>query len=634
MSMKSFAELLSSSIIKKVALGNSLTIPLLLILFVVTVFHNTLLNSFSYDDDVIILYNQKNLGELGNLTTLITKDYFSISKETTYRPVVTLSYFMDQYVWGLNPFGFHLTNLFLHLANVLLVYLLFSRLCPNNLIAIASTALYSVQPVLTEAINSIGFREDLLATMFVLLSTLLYIRGNLAISTLSYGMALLSKESAFPLPLILIAYDYLYHRGLFPKRYLLYFLISALYLYLRFFVLYNPVEDTLINKVPLLMRLASIPVAMLYYIKLLLFPISLVSDFPSFDFLLRPSLSVYLIPAIGLTILIWLTKKGVVNKAAIFGIFWFTLTLLPVLNIVPIIYPFAERFLYLPAIGFMLFIGNLQMKGSFANVKFILILVTVISFSLLSHKRNSVWENEEALWRDTVSKAPDSLRGSLNMSVLFFNKKEYDASIAVLKKYLELAPEYPTVYNNMGNAYAGKGEYAIAIKKYEKAILLDSNYMEPRKNLAVIYKMEGKFEKAMEEYRKALEIEPDNPDLYQSMGIIYAEQGLFDKAVKAFETALMKDPLSTEAHYGLGILYEVKGMNMKAFQEYQKELAINPLYSEARIAIGNLYAKNGRPREAKREFLAVLKEEPDNEEARLSLHKLREAKAKGNKNAN
>lgn len=618
-------ELSTSSIIKTVS-GNRLIIPLLLILFITIVFHNTLLNSFSYDDNVIIVFNQKNLGELGNLPTLVTKEYFSISKETTYRPLVTLSYFMDQYLWGLNPFGFHLTNLLLHLANVLLVYSLFQRLCRSDLIAIASTALYSVQPVLTEAINSVGFREDLLATMFVLLSTLLYIRGNLAISILSYGMALLSKESAFPLPFILIAYDYLYHRCTNLKKYLWYSLIAALYLYLRFFLLYNPVEDTLINKVPLLMRLSSIPVAIFYYIKLLLFPIPLISDYPSFDFLLRPAVSVYLIAAMSFAIFTGLIKIGAVNRTALFGVCWFMFTLLPVLNIVPIIYPFAERFLYLPAIGFMLFIGNLQLKGSLASVKAMLILVTVISFSVLSHHRNAIWENEEGLWRDTISKAPHSLRASLNMSALLVNKKEYDAAIAVLKKYLELAPEYPTVYNNMGNAYVGKGEYVIAIKNYEKAILLDSHYMEPRKNLAIIYKIEREPEKAMEEYRKAIEIEPDNPDLYQSMGITYAEQGLFDKAVKAFETALTKDPLSTEAHYGLGILYEEKGMNMKAFQEYQEELTINPLYSEARIAIGNLYAKNGRPREAKREFMAVLKEKPENEEARLSLHKLREMK--------
>lgn len=623
--MKSMDKLSTSPVIKMSA--NRLIIPLLLILFVTIVFHNTLLDSFSYDDNVIIVLNQKNLGELGNLTTLVTKDYFSISKETTYRPLVTLSYFMDQHVWELNPFGFHLTNLLLHLANVLLVYSLFQRLCRSDLIAIASTALYSVQPVLTEAINSVGFREDLLATILVLLSTLLYIRGNMTISVLSYGMALLSKESAFPLPLILIAYDYLYHRGINLKKYLWYSLIVALYLYLRFFLLYNPVEDTLTNKVPLLMRLTSIPIAMFYYIKLLLFPISLLSNYPSFDFLLRPAVSVSLMAAIGFAILlIRLIKKRVLNKTAVFGICWFTLTLLPVLNIVPIINPFAERFLYLPAIGFMLFLGNLQIKSSFTIVKIALISVISISFSVLSHNRNVVWKTEEGLWTDTISKSPNSLSASLNMSALLVNKKEYDAAIAVLKKYLELATEYPTVYNNMGNAYVGKGEYAIAIKNYEKAILLDSHYMEPRKNLAIIYKMEGNFEKAMEEHRKAIEIEPDNPDLYQSMGITYAEQGLFDKAVRAFETALMKDPLSTEAHYGLGILYEGKGMNMKAFQEYQEELAINPLYSEARIAIGNLYAKNGRPREAKREFMAVLKEEPDNEEARLSLHKLREMK--------
>lgn len=608
------------------ARGNRLLIPLLLVLIATAAFHNTLLNSFSYDDNVIIVHNQQNLGSLENMMALVTKDYFSISKEATYRPMVTFSYFMDQYIWGLNPFGFHLTNFFIHLVNSLLVLSLFKRLCGNDFIAVASAALYSVQPVLTEAINSVGFREDLLASMLVLLSMLLYLKGRLQMSILSYGMALLSKESAFPLPLLIIAYDYLYDRGIIFKRYLWYSIIAVLYLYIRFFLLYNPVEETLSNKVPLLLRLASIPVVIFYYIKLLLFPIPLVADYPSFDFLLMPSLSSYLMPVTG--ILIWLATRRFLNKAAIFGICWFMVTLLPVLNIVPIIYPFAERFLYLPAIGFMLFIGNLQMNGRFLNVRAVLILFTVISFFALSYNRNTIWKSEESLWKDTISKSPHSLRASLNMSALLFNKKEYDSAIEVLKRYLELAPEYHGVFNSMGNAYAGKKDYANAIENYEKAISLKPGEIAYRGRLSVIYEIQGDLKRSLEECKKALEIDPYNPDLLQRIGNIYAAQGLFEESAKAFEKALSINPLFPDAHYSLGVLYERKGMNIKAFQEYRDELAINHLYSAARIAIGNLFAKSGRYKEAKREFLAVLNEEPENEEARLSLHKLREIKAK------
>lgn len=599
---------------------------LLIVFFVALTFHNILLNDFSYDDNIVIVSNQRELANIWNIPSLFTKGYFLISKEATYRPIVTISYILDQYAWGFNPLGYHLTNLFLHLINSVMLFYFLSRLCKNDLSSIISTILYVVHPALTEVVNSIGFREDLIATVFVLISMLFYIRGAVLFSVISYGAALLSKESAFPLPVVIIAYDYLYKNKLILRRYWPYLLISGFYLYLRFYLLTNPIEEILTSKLMIFTKLASIPSAFFYYTKLLLFPFSLTADYANFSFMLNPSFCITVIVLLCVVILVILIKNNIFDKASVFGIIWFFTFLSPVLNLIPIVDPFAERFIYLPSVGFMLCIGHYGMRNIFLRPRFILFMLIAIIFSTLAFHRNKVWQSEELLWRDTSLKSPRSYRATMNLSILLINKREYNAAITLNKNYFKLEPGFAQLYNNLGNAYSGSGDNNLAIRSYERAIYLNPTYVQPLLNLAMLYKRKGEFSKALGLANKTISIEPNNPEGHNYLAIVYADQGLFDKAMVEFKQAIKENPYIQNVHYSLGLIYESKGKNVMALKQYAEELSINPFHAKARIAIGRLYYNNGRRELAKREFLAVLREEPDNEEARESLHKLRLSK--------
>jgi len=206
-------------------------LPLIIILISILLYLNTLPNTFVYDDAYVITENYF-IKSLGNLPKLFTKDYLPLSGELSYRPVVTLTYFFDYAIWRQNPLGYHLTNVILHTINVFLFYLFIKSISRNSSLSILATLLFLSHPLLTETVNAVCYREDILVSIFFLLAFIYFIkiripfsgRGNLTqqintrlvlyytISCASYCLALFSKEMAITLPILLVLFELLYPR--------------------------------------------------------------------------------------------------------------------------------------------------------------------------------------------------------------------------------------------------------------------------------------------------------------------------------------------------------------------------------------------------------------------------------------
>ena len=140
-------------------------LPILISLISFLTYLNTLHHQFVFDDFRIIV-NNPFIRDWKHFPSLFNCDYFKISGELSYRPLVTLSYFTDYAIWGLNPFGFHLTNLVIHTLNTFIAYLLLSKITRNFYLTVISCLFFSIHPILTETVNSVGFREDLLCATF------------------------------------------------------------------------------------------------------------------------------------------------------------------------------------------------------------------------------------------------------------------------------------------------------------------------------------------------------------------------------------------------------------------------------------------------------------------------------------
>ncbi|MFQ5962249.1 MAG: hypothetical protein ACE5MG_12715, partial [Candidatus Methylomirabilales bacterium] len=272
---------------------NSIRILLILMLLPALLYVNGIGNGFLIDDEIIVDTNTRPLLTEGPLSIFAKGEKFQSLDLPYYRPVMNLSFYFDRILWGMNPAGFHITNVLLHILNTLLVFALASFLIGGRIIPFLAGLFFAVHPVHTESLDLIQGRSDLLCSFFFLYSLLLFIqfihRSTEKSSPFLYAaslvmcfLSLLTKEMAATLPLILLLYSVVFRkpaqiRGRTISPCLLsapFFVVLGIYLLLRVWILGAPSTPANLGS-SLLPRLLLIPQAFMTYIKLLLWPFSL-----------------------------------------------------------------------------------------------------------------------------------------------------------------------------------------------------------------------------------------------------------------------------------------------------------------------------------------------------------------------
>ncbi|MDO8446165.1 MAG: tetratricopeptide repeat protein, partial [Deltaproteobacteria bacterium] len=471
-------------------LNRFLPIPLI-VLLAMGIYVNTLKNGFVFDDKDTIV-NNIFIKELNNLPKLFDKDYFKLSGEISYRPVVTFTYIFEYALFGLKPWGYHLTNILLHAFNVVLLYIFVQLLIEGSdrakVVPLLTAFLFATHPVLTEAVNAISFREDLLVFLFYITTLNLYLisRPNskagrppfwtvmlYLASCVTFFIALFSKEMAVTLPLIIYWYEWVYCdkkrdlvKILFNWYNIGYIVITLFYIYLRSYYFHNPMERDFLGW-EVADRLLTVPWLILNFLKLTIFPISLsvdylimpVKDAASLSFLL-PSISI--ISLIGMTFLIGKKEKWIA-----FGIGFFLITLTPVYNIIPITNPLAIRYLYMPAVGFCMamglnfcllyeaFISRHKTRKLYLSILFIAIMVIYSSGAI---NRNKAWKDNYSLWSDAARKVPQNIRPYYNdLGNILYEQGRFEEAIKQYQMAIRLRPDFVEAYNNLGNVLVEMG---------------------------------------------------------------------------------------------------------------------------------------------------------------------------------
>lgn len=523
-------------------------IPPLLIIFAVSIllYANTLENGFVHDDGDIVV-NNRFIRNLHNLPYLAGKNYFSLSGEKSYRPVVTLTYFIDHAIFGLKPWGYHLTNLLLHAVNGTLLFIfliLFLRESGQGIKVgqpLIISLIFVTHPILTEAVNAVSFREDLLTSIFFMATVILYIilrsktRSGIMppvylLSCTTYLLALFSKEMAVTLPLILLSYEWIANgrkgMAVFNKYIIGYIGVTLFYIFLRFYYLHNPLE-TWSSPWTLMERILTVPWLLLNYLKLTLFPLNLSVDYPISPIKSLFSVS-FIVPFViaasilGIVCRIW--KK---NKGISFGILFFIITLAPIYNIIPILHPLAERYLYLPLMGFSIIAGSsiipFQISTSLktrVSIPYIVVLLTILGiYSLTVVKRNTVWMDGYSLWSDVIKKQPNSSDAHHGLGRIYQKTGNLREAIKEYNTALNLDPSNSFALNSIGWLYYKGGEYEEAIQAFKAAIRYYPYEPEFHLNLGLAYTKQFKYKEAIEEYKTALRLKPDYHDAFINLEV-------------------------------------------------------------------------------------------------------------------
>jgi tetratricopeptide (TPR) repeat protein len=246
---------------------------------------------------------------------------------------------------------------------------------------------------------------------------------------------------------------------------------------------------------------------------------------------------------------------------ASFGIWWFLITLLPVSNLIEITNPLAERYLYLPAVGFCMALSillvNIPLRFPGLNLNKakmagMCVVVLVALYAVITINRNSDWQDGLSLWSQTLKHVPNSPGVHSNLGRAYYDKGMLDEAFKEFKTAIKLDPKAYKAHYNLGFAYEQKGLIPEAIQAYERTIRINPKYTNAHFNLGNIYARMGRLTDAARAYESALEFDPKDTTARNNLGVIYARQDKLDQAILQWQRILELDPDNQEVRENIG----------------------------------------------------------------------------------
>jgi len=530
----------------------------------IVIYLPTLKSGFIWDD-VQLLINPLKIGE--------SPYFFFFSGKIYYRPFLHLSMALDYSLWHLNPFGYHATNIFLHAVNSLLVFLICFHLMKDRkmmrdtieifrlertvFFSFLAAMFFALHPIHTESVAWISGRTDVLATLFFLLaflSFLIYARedttAGLVLSCTFFLSSLFAKENAVAFIGVVFVYGIMTRMS--KKKLIFSFLSLSFVLGLYFFLRgwdggvrdivapAAPKDSFFVTGISLENFLKVLVNGTGYYFEKLILPFNL-NLLPQI-----PDNSLYLVIVL-LAFIIGIILYFTGHTVKAFLITWVIITLLPSLSILysQMAAPIGERYLYLPSVGFSIFLAAVLVKIKGKKLAVLTVLIILAAYSISTSERLKVWKDEVTLWEDTARKNansdPNAVTAHLN----------YGASLARIGEF-------------------GKAKEMLIIALNQKKISFQQ--VASILNLLGMIEINDKNYKKAEEYlTDSIKADPKNAETFNNLGFLYSilmdEPGigkrqkneLLERALKNFHRALSLSKNFLQAKYNLGICYLRKG---------------------------------------------------------------------------
>ncbi len=621
----------------------------MLVLLATLPFLNSFGNGFAFDDRLAIVEDPR-ITSLKNIPLVLSSGYWAGIPEggRLYRPLVTTSYAVNYALGGLQPFGYHLTNLLLHLVASLLLYRIALRLFCHQEGAWVAAALFAVHPLHTEAVTGIVGRAELFAALFFLLAwwwdlehrgRLRYLAGAFA----AFGLALISKEHAVALPLVLVLSD-LYvaknrdtqwrpeaaRAGLwFVWRYVGYLLVLIGYLLCRFVAvgvgLPRPsLLDNPLAHLPLVPRLMTALVVAGRYLWLMVWPQYLSADY-SYNQI--PAVNSPMAPGLLLALLAWGTLIGIAawsyarGRQAFLCAGFTLVTFLPASNfLIPIGTILGERLFYLPSAGLCLLAGVVwrgvedRRRGTkyfhaLRRVGLVLLATVIVLLSARTVVRNRDWQNDATLFLSALEIAPNSAKVHFNVGSVYLEKRLYDDAVRELKASVAILP-WAQAHRKLATVYLRQGLLEAATTQYREALGLGPHDAGTNKDLGYVLLKQGMIEEAIAALKTAILLDPQLADAHYTLGRALVEQDRWPEAIAAYQEARRLKPDFMEASYALGLALEETGQYRAAAEAFEEALRLKPGLKMAHRRLAELYRTAlGDPEKAREHLRQAEKEE-------------------------
>ena len=599
-------------------------LPAIIFLLVIVAFLPVLQNGFAgWDDDQILLDNPNYRG----LGWTQLRWMFTTLHMGHYMPLSWVTFGLDYLLWGMDPFGYHLTSLLLHAVNAVLFYVVALRLMslalshshPSGELALRVAAgfaalIFAIHPLRVESVAWATERRDVLSGLFFLGTLLCYLRALavaegaparrrwMAAAVIVYGLSLLSKAMGISLPIVLLVLDVYPLRRLgggpgkwFGPAVRKVWLEKAPFLLLALAAgVIAPIAVSQIGAMQSLDRYGVAPrisqalFGLAFYLWKTVVPLGLspLYELPSNLNLLDWPFLLSGIVVVGISVALIVARERWPAGLAIW--LCYAAILAPVLGIAqngPQIT--ADRYTYLSCLGWAILAGaglfccwQAWFSGVTSLRAFVLAaaLASVVVLGVLTWKQTQVWHDPERLWRYILSVTEESYFESSfahnNLGVILGRRGEMEEAIEHYREALRINPVYVKAHNNLGNGLARRGEMGAAIEHYREALRIDPAYAVAHYNLANALVSRGELEEAVKHYREALRIDPAYVKAHNNLGNALARRGELETAVAHFQEALRFEPDFAEAHESLARALAMQGKRDEAVQHYQEALRI------------------------------------------------------------
>ena len=575
---------------------------LILGVFTLVLYINTIPNEYALDDKAIIVENKFTSKGFSGIPNLLTTSYWAgIDKNVrSYRPLSAVTFAIEIGFFGLNPHISHFINLLLYFITGLILFdvlkKMFCRLSVKipEAIALITTLLFLAHPIHTEVVANIKSRDAMLELLFLLLSTrslLEYLKQpslfGLSASAFFFFLALLSKESAITfiimVPVLMILFDDrpLAHKFKITLGYLipviLFLLLYVLYSDFHAFQRLHLMDNMLIADESPAVILATKFLILFKYLLLLVYPFPLVYDysyrqipFTTFgDPLVLCSILIYLsIFLFTVYVVVARISKKKLHPGQVlvaFSVAWFFMGFFASSNLVLIIgSTMAERFMYSPSLGFLLLLVyglyrlNNQIRNKTKKEKPPVLLFVIAGMILLCYtygtiNRNKAWKDDFTLFSTDIKYQEENAKANDFLANVYVKKGDsainpenqrafYHKAIALKEQAVAIYPKIPEIKQKLGYLYGNIGQFDKAIEKYQLSIQMNPGEIYNYIQISKAFGMLGKHHEAMEYIRQGEKIAPQHPEVLSMIGILLAQQGNLREALPYFEKVYVINP--------------------------------------------------------------------------------------------
>jgi hypothetical protein len=558
-----------------------LSICLFLVLTTLAVFWSVKDYEFiHYDDDLYMVDNSR---VQDGLTTESIKWAFTATHTGNWYPLTWLSLMLDYELYGLNPAGYHWSNLLFHIANTLLLFFLLSRITGAVYKSAFVAALFALHPLHVESVAWVSERKDVLSTFFWMLTMGAYVRYVERPGTIKYllviiafSLGLMAKSMLVTLPFVLLLMDF-WPLERFSRKQPINGITIINQIQTKLTGHDTSIWRLISEKLPLIaltipvgivaviaqqqagallpfesfslgLRVANALISYVWYIWKTLIPsnLSVFYPHPGFWPMWQVVLSGLFLALISVAVLRWGRRYPYLPV----GWFWYLGTLMPVIGLVQIgSQAMANRYSYIPLIGLFITVawGTADILKIYRYRQTILgslALASIIGSITVTSQQLPYWQNGITLWRHNIAVT---------------------------------APNY-TSYYNLGQAFNDKGSYDEAISQYRKARELKSD-AAVHNNLGVALALKGELQQAIDEFKAALRLKPDHLNVHMNLAMAFYQQGDLDKSIFHFKESLRLQPQLARAHYYLSLALKKQGKVAEAKSHYEMAIRINPAYA-------------------------------------------------------